>query len=219
MPLSWDPRVVPVAVLELLARAQALVPLRVAGGAALSGVHLRHRLSRDVDLFFDDKQAVRELSAQANELAAMQGGHFRIVRDGGAFIRGELELDGKALALHLVYEPSKPLAARDSVDGIVVDSLVDLRANELTCLLSRSEPRDLVDVAFLERAGYRLEDDLTLAVQKDAGVDPAILAHLVSAFPTPPLPQMLVALTTEELRRYRDELAERLRRLAVAPGE
>jgi hypothetical protein len=191
----------------------------VAGGAALSGVHLRHLLSRDVNLFFDDKQALRELSVQANELAAMQGGHSRIVRDGGAFIRGELELHGKALALDLVYEPSKPLAARDSVDGIVVDSLADLRANKLTCLLSRSEPRDLVGVAFLEKAGYHPENDLALAIQKDAGIDPAILAHLLSAFPTAPLPQMLVALSSAELEHYRDALAERLRRLAVAPGE
>ena len=55
MPLSWDYRVVPAEVLDLLTRAQELVPSRVAGGAALSGVHLAHRLSRDVDVFFDDK--------------------------------------------------------------------------------------------------------------------------------------------------------------------
>ena len=58
------------------------------------------------------------------------------------------------------------------VEGVVVESLADLRANKLTCLLSRSEPRDLVDLLFLDRAGYPPERDLMLALRKDAGLDP-----------------------------------------------
>ena len=41
------------------------------------------------------------------------------------------------------------------VEGVQVESLLDLRANKLTCILSRSEPRDLVDLLFLDRAGCR----------------------------------------------------------------
>jgi hypothetical protein len=219
MALSWDHRVVPAVVVELLARSQSLVPSRVAGGAALSGVHLAHRLSRDVDLFFDEKAMLRELLPQLGELAASAGGSFRSVRDAGAFVRGVLELPAISLELDLVYEPSRPLAPRDTVQGVVVDSLADLRANKLTCLLSRNEPRDLVDILFLERAGHRPEDDLRLALEKDGGVDPGILAHLLTTFPVAPLPQMLIALTSDELARYRDDLAERLRRQAVAAGE
>jgi hypothetical protein len=96
---------------------------------------------------------------------------------------------------------------------------LDLRANKLTCLLSRSEPRDLVDIYFLERAGYRPENDLEPALQKDAGIDPGILAQLLASFPLEPLPMMLVQLTSSELATYRDALAERFRRLALAPGE
>jgi hypothetical protein len=191
----------------------------VAGGAALSGVHLAHRLSRDVDVFFDDKQQIRELLPQLGELAAEQGGTFRAVRDGGAFVRGVLQLPGATLDLDLVYDPSRALAPRDVVQGVVIDSLADLRANKLTCLLSRSEPRDLVDVFFLEKASYLPEADLEPALQKDGGMDPGILAHLLATFPVAPLPQMLAPLTSEELAAYRDELAERFRRRAVAPGQ
>jgi hypothetical protein len=210
---------VPAEVLDLLARSQELAPSRVAGGVALSGVHLGHRLSRDVDVFFDDKASIRELLPQMGELTADLGGTFRTVRDGGAFVRGVVQLPRATLDFDLVYDPSKPLSPRDVVQGVVVESLTDLRANKPTCLLSRAEPRDLVDVCFLERAGYTPEADLEAALQRDGGMDPGILAHLLASFPVEPLPQMLRALSVDELRQYRDALAERFRRCAIAGGE
>ena len=101
-------------------------------------------------------------------------------------------------------------------------TLADLRASKHTRLLSRSEPRDLVDVLFLERAGFSPEADLALALRKNAGIDPGVLSWLVAQFPVEPLPMMLEPLSSDErratsygLRAYRDRLAERFRRLAV----
>jgi hypothetical protein len=37
----------------------------------------------------------------------------------------------------------------------------------------------------------------------------------LKSFPVEPLPRMLVPLATDELRAYRDDLAERFRRLAT----
>lgn len=219
MSLSWDHRVVPAEVVDLLARAQKVAPSRVAGGAALSGVHLAHRLSRDVDVFFDDKRPIRELLPQLGELAGELGGTFQTVRDGGAFVRGILRLPGATLDVDLVYDPSRRLAPCDVVQGVVIDSLADLRANKLTCLLSRTEPRDLVDVYFLEKAGHRPEADIELALQKDGGMDPGILAQLVATFPVTPLPHMLKELSSAELASYRDALSERFRQQAIAGGE
>ena len=59
------------------------------------------------------------------------------------------------------------------------------------------------------------EADLVLALRKDAGIDPGVLAWLLRDFPTSPLPRMLVALGEQELARYRDELAARFRKLAL----
>lgn len=89
------------------------------------------------------------------------------------------------------------------------------RAAKVTCLLSRAEPRDLIDVMFLERAGFPPEKDLGLAVEKDAGIDPATLAWLLRDFPTRPLPEMIILLDEEELRHYRDALAARFKQLAA----
>ena len=95
------------------------------------------------------------------------------------------------------------------------ESLTDLRASKLTCLISRAEPRDLVDVFWLEKAGYPPEADLPLALQKDSGVDPGILAWLLKDFPLEPMPVMLQPVTAQELREYRDGLARRFKALSV----
>lgn len=182
----------------------------------MAGVHLRHRLSKDADLFVHDKAAHRELVTAVPEIAANLGVPISILRDGGAFVRARATLAEGPLELDIIHEAVPDIeAAPLPVEGIIVESLADLRANKLTCILSRSEPRDLVDLMFLDRAGFPPEHDLELALRKDAGIDPGVLAWLLGSFPVQPLPQMLSALTADELREFRDALRERFKRAAV----
>jgi len=217
--LAWDERVVPPALLEFVRCTQREAPCRLAGGAALSGVHLRHRLSRDLDLFCDDRESVREVLSAAEKVASELHGELRLVRDGGSFVRAVLTLGSTQTSLDIAHEPSRPLEPRDTIAGITVDSLADLRASKLTCLLSRSEPRDLVDLYFLDRAALPPEATLSSALEKDAGLDPGILSHLLRSFPTAPLPEMLEPLTSEVLSTFREELAERFRRVSVPQSD
>ncbi|MCC6332796.1 MAG: nucleotidyl transferase AbiEii/AbiGii toxin family protein [Myxococcales bacterium] len=216
---SFDRRVVPEGVLRFVRACQARVRCVLGGGAALSGVFLAHRLSHDIDLFCRDREDVRTLSQVLSDAASEVGGRVSLVQDAGDFVRAELKLGGEVLAVDLVLDTAKKLAAPLSVDGVEVESLEDLRAAKLTCLLSRSEPRDLVDVMFLDRAGFPPEADLPLALEKDAGVDPAVLGWLLGQFPVEPLPQMLLPLTADQLRAFREGLRERIRRVATAPPE
>jgi hypothetical protein len=66
------------------------------------------------------------------------------------------------------------------------------------------------------------EASVQLRVVSDAGIfvraEVIILAMLLEQFPTAPMPTMLEPLSEGELRRFRDELRERLRRLAL-PAE
>ena len=218
MKTSFDSRIVPADVVRFLLACQRTVPFHLGGGAALAGVHLRHRLSNDADLFVHDRHAHRELVQALPALATESGAQVKILRDGGAFVRGTLDRGDSSIDLDVIFEPVPDLdAPAVTVEGIAVESLTDLRVNKLTCLLSRSEPRDLVDLLFLDRAGYPPEADLPLALRKDAGTDPGVLAWLLSEFPVEPLPIILEHVTVEELRRFRDELRERFRRLAVPP--
>jgi hypothetical protein len=216
---SFDRRVVTERILRFVRSCQERIPCHLAGGAALAGVYLAHRTTGDVDLFVHDPEDMRALVDLLDDVAAEADVSATIVRDAGRLVRARLVADGRTTELDIVHEPLDDLEAPPPpVEGVIVESLTDLRANKLTCVLSRSEPRDLVDLYFLDRAGHPPEEDLGLALAKDAGIDPGVLAWLLARFPVEPLPEMLLELSVKQLKSFRDSLAERFRRAALASG-
>jgi hypothetical protein len=213
---TFDRRIVAPSTLAFLQACHVRAPYHLGGGAALAGVHLRHRLSRDADLFFHDREQQRDAVRLLPEAAREAGGTISVVRDAGTFVRAVFDGANGRVDIDLVHEAVADVGTLDPpVEGVQVEPLIDLRANKLTCILSRSEPRDLVDLLFLDRAGFPPERDLSEALKKDGSIDPGVLAWLLGQFPVEPLPVMLEALSVDELRHFRDALAERLRRLAV----
>jgi hypothetical protein len=219
MPARFDSRIVGPRELRVLQACQRRVASLLGGGAALAGVYLHHRLSADADLFFHSQDALREMISLLPDVAAETGVDISVRRDAGTFVRVALSPGPPALEIDFVFNPTPQIeASGDPVEGVSVESLTDLRANKLTCVLSRSEPRDLVDLLFLDRAGHPPERDLPLALRKDAGLDPGVLAWLLGQFPIDPLPRMLLPLDRGELLAFRDSLADRLRRVASPRG-
>mgnify|MGYP001578625220 CR=1 FL=1 len=211
---AFDRRVLSDPVLGLVLACQRRLPCHLGGGAALSGAYLAHRLSRDVDLFCHQPEHVRSLVRELPEVSRETGLQVTPVRDAGTFVRCEVRGLVQPLEIDIVLD-APDIEPPPAIEGVVVESLLDLRAAKLTCLLSRSEPRDLVDLLFLDRGGYPPELDLSAACRKDAGIDPGVLAWLLGQFPVSPLPVMLEPLNETELRRFRDELRERFKRLAL----
>lgn len=216
---TFDRRVVPDFVLDFVRACQRRIPCHLGGGAALAGAYLGHRTTGDIDLFVHDQAEMRALVRLLPSAAAESGIDVTLVRDVGHLVRAQLQApDGSSVEVDVVHEPVTDIADPPApVEGIVIESLPDLRASKLTCILSRSEPRDLVDLYFLDQAGFPPEQDLEIAMRKDAGIDPGVLAWLLAQFPTLPLPTMLAPLTSGQLEEFRDALAERLRRSAVKP--
>jgi hypothetical protein len=202
------------AALAFIRECQGRVPCHLGGGAALAGTILGHRLSRDIDLFVHEREAHRELVSALGDVADRVNTKFTVLRDAGTHVRGRIALADGVLELDVVHEALPDLAAAELVESVLVESERDLHASKITCLLSRSEPRDLVDLLFWERLGTPPEDSLKYALQKDAGIDPGVLAWLLRSFPVDPLPTMLVPLSIEELKTYRDSLAQRFKILA-----
>lgn len=217
MPAEFNHEIVPGSVLRFVRACQARVPCHLGGGAALSGAYLGHRFSRDIDLMCHERADMRRLAQLVGEAATEAGGGAEIVQDAGSFVRASLSLPPLELEVDLVFEATGDLEPPITVEGVLVESLTDLRAAKLTCVLARSEPRDLVDLLFLHRAGFPPERDLPLALRKDAGIDPRVLGWLLGQFPAEPLPHMVRPLSVEELMEFRDSLRERIRAVAVPP--
>jgi len=214
-PERFDRRIVPEDALDLVRSCQRRVGCRLGGGAALGGAYLSHRVSDDLDLFLPAATDLQLLARDLPGLAHALGASFRPVQESPTFVRGAVTLGERQLLIDLVHDQAAPLEPPPSVEGVVIESLPDLRAAKLTCILSRAEPRDLVDLLFLDRAGYPPEEDLLLAQQKDTGLDPGVLAWLLRDFPLEPLPRMLQPLDPAELTRFRDELCARMKRAAL----
>ena len=213
---TFDRRVVPDAILEVIRACQRRVPCHLGGGCALSGAYLSHRLSGDVDLMCHEPSEVRLLMAELPAVARETGTKIELKRDAGTFVRASLKTADQSLELDVVHEAVTDLEiTQPSIEGVVIESLADLRASKLTCILSRSEPRDLVDLLYLDRAGFPPERDLELALKKDAGIDPGVLAWLLGQFPIEPLPIMLQPLSSDDLLAFRIDLRERFRRAAL----
>lgn len=184
------------------------------GGAALVGYHLGHRLTSDLDLFTRDDHAWERARGVLVEVAQDLGLTLDVRQEAPGFRRYVAERSGEGLVIDLVREHvASAYGEPDEVDGVLVDSPDEILVNKLTTLVSRVEPRDLVDVMMLERSGLDIADHLTAARTKDGGCTPAAMAWLLSEFPIP-ASDLPGGVDPAELKRYRDDLILRLRRLA-----
>jgi len=196
-------------------------PWTLTGGGALAGVHLGHRETRDLDLFWRNRGELGSLVADV--VAVLQAGGLaaEVLRTAPAF--GELRVSDEADAciVDLVAEPFGPIATPDRaiIEGatIQVDNRHELLASKLATLLERSEIRDLVDVKALVDAGGDLHAALGDAPKKDAGFSPLTLAWVLKGYDPRPAAKALgwSPARTEELLSFRQWLIDRLAAGAV----
>jgi hypothetical protein len=190
------------------------------GGAALAGFYLRHRRTTDLDLFTFDADAFahgrRAVDAAADDLGAQV-----IVRQHEpGFLRMVVSRGEESVVVDLVLERVRQVQQQKAVFGsVVVDVPEDILSNKLTALLSRGEERDLVDLWYLERHGYRIEDALGAAEAKDGGCTPAALAWVLSEVTIPEGAHLPGDVSAAELRTFLADLIVRLRRRAMPPPE
>lgn len=190
------------------------------GGAALAGFHLGHRRTGDVDLFttprrepsaqgpLDDGDAAlrasaEEMNAVVENIETTPEFRRRLVKRGNDRVKVDLVVDHAAQGY-----PEKL-----RIGDIRVDPPEEILANKLCTLLSRTEPRDLVDVYELERAGYRIEDALPLAARKDGGLTPAVLAWILSQIEIGEEAALPGGVPAADIRVFLEDLISRLTRL------
>ncbi|WP_394825004.1 nucleotidyl transferase AbiEii/AbiGii toxin family protein [Pendulispora albinea] len=140
------------------------------GGAALTGYHLHHRTTDDLDLFALEMATFERGPYVIKDVARALGAELSVRQDAPGFKRYTLKRHDEVLVVDLVLDQVKQVhAEKPEYAGVRVDPPDEILANKLTALVARSEERDLVDVLFLERAGYRVEDALAKALAKDGG--------------------------------------------------
>lgn len=196
-------------------------PWTLTGGGALAGVHLGHRVTRDLDLFWRSRGALGPLVSETVGALRTEGLEVEALRTAPAF--GELRVsDGaETCVVDLVAEPFGPISPPDRVvvegAAIAVDSRHEILASKLAALLERSEPRDLVDIRALLEAGEDLQSALLDAPRKDAGFSALTLAWVLKGTDFRPSLNALgwSGARVEELLGFRAWLIDRLTALAA----
>lgn len=127
---------------------------------------------------------------------------------------------GEALKIDLVHDAAVQLQPEKPRFGVVVvDSIEDIAANKICTVLGRAEIRDLVDLYFLDREGYRVSERLADAQRKQGGVEAATLAWILGEIRVREIPTFLCKpLAPQELQDFIDRLAADLARQSFPAG-
>lgn len=181
----------------------------------LAGVHLGHRKTRDLDLFWRMRAELGDLPRIVQQRLTGIGLTVATLQTTPSFVRLQVT-DGEAtVRVDLISEPM------DAVDGaechkvgeeeIFVDSRRAILAEKLCALLERSELRDLVDVEALVRSGESLDIAIADAPRRDRGFSALTLAWVLRDFNVSKLANAS-GLSTDmpRIEAFREELIETL---------
>ncbi len=189
------------------------------GGAALAGFYLKHRTTRDLDLFAPPEVSMAGGVEALHAACADVGAVATPLRQHGDFRRFSIARGAEQTLVDLVLDRAPQLPEEKPRFGLVrVDSLRDIAANKLCALLDRVEARDLVDLQRLLGLGLSLDAVLRDAQSKHAGADPATLAWVLGTWRLPETAPLPEGSTRAEVDDFRQALITALARLALPPA-
>jgi len=189
------------------------------GGTALSAFYLQHRHSIDLDLFTHDDEAFQKADDLTIQTSAKLSVNCQAVRITSYFKHFRVGPQESPLTIHFSKDYSAHIKPPNHFDEILVDSLEDITANKICAALGRTELKDLVDLYFLDKAGYSIASFFDMARQKDGGLAYETLAYTLSQFKISEIPPFMIKpLMVDELRQYRDSIIDWLIKKSAPPS-
>ncbi len=189
----------------------------LSGGSALGVFYLDHRRSYDLDFFSMQEVHWQTLKTRVQKVATGIGAALDTLSASPYFQRMKLTRDDETEILDFVIEMVPQVFPEKRRFGkIVVDPLVEIGINKICTLVHRSELKDLIDLYFLQRdADFEIIAHWEQACTKEAGLEPAMVSHLLSQIDVEEIPHYLEKeLTIEQLRAFIDELRKKLADMA-----
>jgi len=207
-----------VRVLTLLAREEASAWV-LTGGAALVGFHTQHRVTRDLDITPVDRGALGDLPQRVERVLLTAGLRVDALSRESNHHQLRVSDDSETIVVDVVggWTPAAEAPLRIALGDVAVnvDTPHELLVRKLMALFDRSEPRDLVDVEELLKAGGELRRAVSDAGRQFTGLTASTLARVVDALPLEKLAGVLNWTDQQlaEILRFRSELLARLRQL------
>lgn len=186
----------------------------LSGGAALSGFHLGHRTTRDLDLFWHGERSIEHVSRTVVERLRAAGLVVEALRSSLSFSSLSVRDQHEVVLVDLVAEPVPFIEAPTWIEHrgvrIQVDTPHEILVNQLCALLHQSEIRDLIDIAALLAHGGDLDRALSDAPRKEGGFSAMTLGWTLSEWKLADAARAAgLGDRAGELESLRDELVRR----------
>lgn len=166
-------------ILALLARNRA-PDSYLAGGAALHMSPNSIRYSNDLDFFHDSSERVADAFRDDSALLADSAYQVDVELSQPGFIRAVVATAGDVTRIDWAHDSAwrflPPI--RDEFGGFVLHEM-DLAINKVLALAGRDEPRDYVDMLYVEQHLLPLGAVVWAAAGKDPGFTPLSLLELL----------------------------------------
>lgn len=181
------------------------------GGSALAIFYLEHRHSFDLDFFSVHAINWHTVTSLFIDCADTIKAQWRAISSSPYVRRFELTRGEEKEIIDFVEEKCPQLDADKTTFGnIRVDTLREIGANKLCTILGRSDVKDLIDLYFLDKAGFKPDDHIHDAQSKDGGFDAATFSYVLSQIHVNEIPNLLIkSLSVTELRDFARTLQKR----------
>jgi len=174
------------------------------GGTALSLYYLKHRLSIDLDFFSETTFDPQILSDKVVALAEKLEATVEYIPIEDITHVFNLTFPSKQVVkIDFARYPYKRVERNRIIDGIQVDSVMDIAINKLLTVEQRSEVKDFVDLYFLLQQ-FTIWDLLEgVRIKFRVKLDPFIIgSDFLKVENFEYLPEMIKPLTLETLKSY-----------------
>jgi predicted nucleotidyltransferase component of viral defense system len=182
------------------------------GGTAISEFYLHHRYSEDIDLFTIDHGALQLMESDIPSLADELGCRWKPGVKAADYRPIFLQRGAEpSLKIDFVREAGPQLGEHQLFENVIVDSELNIAVNKVAAIFGRTAPKDFVDLYFLLKKGYDLDELMQLAKEKDLGFTEFYFANMLRQGQNlTTMPRMIQPLALEELHQFFQERATQI---------
>lgn len=177
----------------------------LSGGTALAEYYLHHRYSEDLDFFSEEEIDATAISVYLKSISAKAG--IKSVDFQQSFNRNLyfLHFENEVVKTEFTYYPFPQLENPQTIDGLRIDSLIDIAVNKTFTIYQNPRSRDFIDLyLILQTQQWNFADLLKKArIKFDTRIDPIQLGQqLLKVTELADYPRTLIALEPKIWQDY-----------------
>ena len=153
------------------------------GGTALSAFYLKHRLSEDLD-FFSEKEfdliSINSFFKKIKTELTIKNIDYQKAFNRNIFM---LRLPKEILKIEFTYYPFEQAEKTKLINGVRIDSLLDIAINKVFSITQRTSARDFIDAYFILKKNKLLSFESLIKkarIKFDWHIDPLHLGTQLS---------------------------------------